>query len=83
VTGEALMGIALAFPVALNSFWPILSADPFKLFDQPPLGAWPGVAAFSALAVLLYRSAARVIRHSSSVTCEGQKSSITRITNDQ
>jgi hypothetical protein len=82
VTGEALMGIVLALPIALSAFWPTLSADPFKLFEHPPLGAWPGVAALSAVAVLLYRSAACVIRHSSSVTREGQKSSVTRITND-
>jgi putative OPT family oligopeptide transporter len=56
VTGETLMGIVLALPVALSSFWPTLSADPFKLFDRPPFGAWPGVAALSALAVLLYRT---------------------------
>jgi len=83
VTGEALMGIVLALPIALSAFWPTLSADPFKLFDHPPHGAWPGVAALTTVSVLLYRSAACVIRHSSSVTREGQKSSVTRITNDQ
>jgi len=57
VTGEALMGIGLALPIALSSLWPAVSADPFTLFGTPPLGAWPGVAAFAAVAVWLYRQA--------------------------
>lgn len=58
VTGEALMGILLAVPIALTSVWPAIGADPFKLYDQPPFGAWPGVAAVAVVAVLLYRTAA-------------------------
>lgn len=57
VTGEALMGIGLAVPVALSSIWPSVSADPFLLFESPPLGAWPGVAILAAVAGWLYRSA--------------------------
>jgi len=57
VTGEALMGILLALPIALNALWPSLNADPLKLFDSPPLGAWPGVAVLAAVAALLHRMA--------------------------
>ncbi len=55
VTGEALTGILLALPIALSAVWPVLGTDPLKLFDTPPLGAWPGVAVFVAVAALLYR----------------------------
>lgn len=57
VTGEALMGILLALPIALHAVWPALGTDPLKLFDSPPLGAWPGVAVLAAVAALLYRTA--------------------------
>jgi putative OPT family oligopeptide transporter len=57
VTGEALMGVGLAVPIALHSFWPALGTDPFAWFDVPPLGPWPGVLAFMAVAWWLYRAA--------------------------
>ena len=57
VTGEALMGIGLAIPIALSSVWPSIGADPFMLFAAPPLGAWPGVLVFAGVAWWLYRSA--------------------------
>jgi hypothetical protein len=57
VTGEALMGILLALPIALNAVWPALDADPFKLFDTPPLAAWPGVIAVALTAWFLYHAA--------------------------
>jgi putative OPT family oligopeptide transporter len=57
VTGEALMGIALALPIALSGVWPSLSADPLKVFDAPPLGPWPGVLAIAGVALWLYRVA--------------------------
>jgi putative OPT family oligopeptide transporter len=43
ITGEALMGITLAIPIALGALWPGVSPDPFMLFDSPPLGGWPGL----------------------------------------
>ena len=43
ITGEALMGIMLAIPIALAALWPGLSPDPFTLFDSPPFGGWPGL----------------------------------------
>lgn len=57
VTGEALMGILLALPIAFSSFWPSLGSDPFKLFEAPPLGAWPGLIAVAGVAWMLYRVA--------------------------
>lgn len=55
ITGEAIMGIVLAVPVALSSQWPSIGADPFQLYETPPLGNWPGVAALGAIALFLYR----------------------------
>jgi hypothetical protein len=43
ITGEALMGIMLAIPIALSALWPGVSSDPFTVFDSPPLGGWPGL----------------------------------------
>ncbi len=57
VTGEALMGIVLAFPIALSGLWPSISADPFALFDVPPMGAWPGLAALAVVGAMLYCAA--------------------------
>jgi putative OPT family oligopeptide transporter len=57
ITGEALMGILLAVPIALSGLWPSMNADPFKLFEIPPLGGWPGLVVVGGVAVLLYRMA--------------------------
>ncbi len=57
ITGEALMGILLAVPIALSGLWPSMNADPFKLFESPPLGGWPGLVVVGGVAVLLYRMA--------------------------
>ena len=57
VTGEALMGILLAAPIALSGIWPSLNSDPFKIFDAPPLGAWPGLVAVAGGSWLLYKTA--------------------------
>jgi len=51
------MGILLAVPIALSGIWPALGADPLKLFDAPPLGAWPGGVAVAVVGILLYRTA--------------------------
>ncbi len=55
ITGEALMGILLALPIALAVFWPGLSSDPFTLFDRPPLGGWPGLVIVILVGTALYR----------------------------
>jgi hypothetical protein len=57
ITGEALMGILLAVPIALSGLWPSMNADPFKLFEIPPLGGWPGLVVVGGIAVMLYRIA--------------------------
>lgn len=55
VTGEALMGIFLAIPVAVSSLWPWISSDPFQLFAVPPFGAWLGVLTVGLIGWQLYR----------------------------
>jgi putative OPT family oligopeptide transporter len=57
ITGEALMGIMLAVPIALTALWPGLSADPFTLFDVPPFGGWPGLMIVTLVSAALYRVA--------------------------
>lgn len=57
ITGEALMGIMLAVPIALTALWPGLGADPFTLFDVPPFGGWPGLVLVALVSAALYRVA--------------------------
>ena len=57
VTGEALVGILLALPIALSSIWPSLSGDPFQLVAEPPLGGWPGLAALIVVGFRLVHAA--------------------------
>jgi putative OPT family oligopeptide transporter len=54
ITGEALVGILLALPIALTGLWPSLSADPFQLFETPPLAGWPGLAALLVIGGMLH-----------------------------
>lgn len=57
ITGEALMGILLALPIALEALWPGMGADPFALFKQPPFGGWPGLLVVTVVGAALYRIA--------------------------
>lgn len=57
ITGEALMGIMLAMPIALASLWPGFSTDPFTIFTVPPLDGWPGLAMVVGVGFALYRIA--------------------------
>lgn len=57
ITGEALMGIMLAIPIALAALWPGFSADPFTMFSVPPFGGWPGLALVTVVGFALYRIA--------------------------
>lgn len=59
ITGEALMGIVLAMPIALAALWPGLSPDPFIMFDVPPFGGWPGFAMSAVVGFALYRIAGK------------------------
>jgi putative OPT family oligopeptide transporter len=56
ITGEALMGILLAIPIALGALWPGLGPDPFMLFETPPLDGWPGLVTVALVGWLLYRT---------------------------
>jgi putative OPT family oligopeptide transporter len=62
ITGEALMGILLAIPIALGAFWPGLNPDPFMLFEAPPVGGWPGLLMVALAGWALYRTGARPSR---------------------
>lgn len=57
ITGEALMGIMLAIPIALAVLWPEVSSDPFTVFASPPLGGWPGLLIVAMVGLVLYRIA--------------------------
>lgn len=57
VTGEAIVGILLALPIALSAVWPSLGGDPFQLFADPPLGGWPGLIGLSLVGLFLVRAA--------------------------
>ena len=57
ITGEALMGIMLAIPIALAALWPSLSPDPFTLFASPPFDGWPGLFIVAMVEWALYRIA--------------------------
>jgi len=68
ITGEALMGIMLAIPIALAALWPNVSPDPFTVFDSPPFGGWPGLSIVTMVGLALYwiaRGAMRKKRNSS------------------
>jgi putative OPT family oligopeptide transporter len=58
ITGEALMGILLAVPIALGAIWPGLNPDPFMLFEAPPIGGWPGLLVVGLTGWTLYRMGA-------------------------
>jgi len=54
ITGEALVGIGLAIPIAIAG-----RTDVIALVDKP-LGAWPGILLLLAVAVGLYKAATTV-----------------------
>ncbi len=60
VTGEALMGIVLALPIALANLWPTLGTDPLRLFETPPLGPWIGVLMMIGIGGFLYQAAKKL-----------------------
>lgn len=68
ITGEALMGIVLAMPIAFSGLWPGLAADPLAMFSSPPLDGWPGLAVVLVIAWLLYRIAVGSREHGRPVT---------------
>lgn len=54
ITGEALVGIGLAVPIAIAG-----RTDVIALMDKP-IGAWPGILLLVIIAVGLYKAATRV-----------------------
>lgn len=59
ITGEALLGILLAFPIAASQLWPALGKEPFQVFATPPLGGWPGLVAMLCISAWLCRASLR------------------------
>ncbi len=57
ITGEALMGILLAMPLALSAVWSGFNADLFQGFSVPPFDGWPGLGVVAVVGFLLYRAA--------------------------
>ncbi|HWG95446.1 MAG TPA: oligopeptide transporter, OPT family [Nitrospira sp.] len=57
ITGEVLMGIMLAMPIAFAALWPGFSTDPFMIFAVPPFGGWPGLVMVVVVGFALYRIA--------------------------
>jgi putative OPT family oligopeptide transporter len=58
ITGEALIGIALALPLMIKEFtaWKTIPVD-FGLFAAAPLGPWPGVVLLAGVCYMLYKTA--------------------------
>ena len=59
ITGEALMGILLAIPIALAALVPAINPDPFTVFEAPPFGGGPGFLVLALVGLALYRIAVR------------------------
>ncbi len=54
ITGEALIGILLAFPLMLNELYKLNIPTEYALFAEAPLGAWPGVILIGGVCTWLY-----------------------------
>ncbi len=61
VTGEALVGILLALPIAFGSFGFPLSAEPFEVFADPPFGGWPGLGCLGFVGLVLVRASRTLV----------------------
>jgi putative OPT family oligopeptide transporter len=59
ITGEALIGIVLALPIAITGQRDILELIP------EPLGSWPGVLFLGLIIWLLYRTGVKAFQHTS------------------
>ncbi|NIA18714.1 MAG: oligopeptide transporter, OPT family [Simkaniaceae bacterium] len=54
ITGEALIGILLAVPLMLNELYNWHIPAHFTVFEEAPLGAWPGVLLLAGVCYWLY-----------------------------
>ena len=52
ITGEALIGILLAFPLMLNELYELDITTDYSIFNEAPFGPWPG---FILLGIVCYR----------------------------
>lgn len=59
ITGEALIGIALALPIVITGNANVLAISSWAGIDNYPAAAIPGIAAMIALSVWLYLGASR------------------------
>jgi putative OPT family oligopeptide transporter len=57
ITGEALVGILLALPIALASWSAFFAPDMFEVFPAPPIGGWPGLVVLIGVSLWLYQAA--------------------------
>jgi putative OPT family oligopeptide transporter len=57
ITGEALIGIALAIPIVISS-----RQDVLAVLDEP-IGPWPGLLLMAGVGYWLYRTASRKIKN--------------------
>ncbi len=55
ITGEALIGILLAFPLMLNELYDLSISTEFSFFAEAPLGPWPGVVLLGGVCYWLYK----------------------------
>jgi putative OPT family oligopeptide transporter len=62
ITGEALMGIALAVPITLASVVPAFKGDFMAIFKAPPFGGWPGLIVMLGVVYWLYRVVTKASR---------------------
>jgi len=54
ITGEALIGILLAFPLMLNELYELDIPTNYSIFNEAPFGSWPGVILFGIVCYWLY-----------------------------
>lgn len=59
ITGEALIGIALALPIVISGNANVLAISSWAGMDNYPAGAIPGIVAMVMLALWMYRSASQ------------------------
>ena len=54
ITGEALIGIMLAFPLLLNELYELNLSTDYSVFNKAPFGPWPGVLLIGGVCYWLF-----------------------------
>jgi len=62
ITGEALMGIILAIPIAYYGGLNVFGIEHLFGFSKDPFGSWPGLILLIAVCYLMYRTAVKVFK---------------------